>query len=104
MVKHIKKRVLFKIGLLAFKSLIGLSPQYLQDMFQYCHHGHAVKLQVPSYDMQYGRRSFSVAGPRFLNNIPQNIVESDNVNVFKRKLKTFLFNLSDYEVHRLMNA
>ena len=100
----VKKRVLFKIGLLGFKSLIGLSPQYLQDMFQYCHHGHIPKLQVPSRDLQYGRRSFSFAGPRFMNNIPQYIIESDNVNIFKRKLKTYLFNLDDHEVHKLMNV
>lgn len=35
----IKKRIVFKIALLAHKSIIGMAPQYLQDMFQFSHHG-----------------------------------------------------------------
>ena len=35
---NIRKRIVFKIGLLAYKSINGLAPQYLQDMFKYSHH------------------------------------------------------------------
>lgn len=101
---NVRKRVLFKIGLLAYKSVNGLTPQYLQELFQYCHHGHALKLIVPSCHSlkHYGQRSFSVIGPRLFNNLPSHITECDSVNSFKTALKTFLFNLSDYEVKLLV--
>ena len=82
------------------KSIMGLAPFYLQNMFQYRHHGHCVKLRVPSHELQYGRRSFSIAGPRLLNCIPQYIIDSENVSIFKSKLKTYLFQMND---DRLMN-
>ncbi len=31
---NIRQRVVFKIGLLAYKSINGLAPQYLEDMFR----------------------------------------------------------------------
>ena len=47
---QIKKRVIFKIALVAYKSVNGLAPEYLQNMFQYSHHGHSMKLIVPQYN------------------------------------------------------
>ena len=38
----IKKRVVFKIALLVFKSINGLAPPYLQELFKYIPHGHHV--------------------------------------------------------------
>ena len=67
---QIKKRVVFKISLIAYKSINGLAPEYLQDMFQYSHHGHSLKLIVPQYTSSFGRRSFSYAGPKIFNNLP----------------------------------
>ena len=40
----VKKRIVFKILLLSHKSLLGLAPTYIQDMFQYTHHGHTLKI------------------------------------------------------------
>ena len=100
---NIKQRVIFKVGLLAYKAVNGLSPVYLQNMFQYNHYGHTPKLNVPAMDLSYGRRSFSFTGPRLLNNIPQYIVKSENVTIFKSRLKTYLFSKNEYEVNRLLN-
>ena len=101
---NVRKRVIFKIGLLAYKSVNGLSPHYLQDLFQYCHHGHNLNLIVPSTKslQKYGQRSFGVIGPRLLNNLPDYITKCDSVTSFKSTLKTFLFNLSDHEVKLLV--
>ena len=36
----IKQRIVFKIALLAFKSVNGYSPPYIQDIYvKYCHRG-----------------------------------------------------------------
>lgn len=99
---NIRRRVLFKVGLLAYKAVNGFAPQYLQEMFQYSHHGHSVKLMVPHFKLEkYGRRSFSSIGPRFFNSLPAALQCSSSVYVFKSQLKTFLFNISDDELARL---
>ena len=99
---NVKKRIVFKIGLLAYKSVNGLAPVYLQDMFQYSHHGYKPTLIVPSFNTLYGRRSFSVAGPRLFNKLPAHITSASTVDLFKREMKTFLFKLSRYELDKLL--
>ena len=94
----IKKRIIYKIALLAYKSVNGLVPPYLQEMFQYAHHGHLLKLVVPSTNLLAGRRSFSHAGPRIYNTLPCHVTLSNNIHEFKNKLKTHLFPLSDNEL------
>ena len=39
----------------------------------------------------YGDRSFSACAPRLWNNLPDHIRNADNINSFKTKLKTYLF-------------
>lgn len=102
---NIRKRVIFKIGLLAFKAVNGIAPKYLQDLFQYCHHGHTLKLIVPNKNCSKscGQRSFSVIGPRLLNCLPDKIKICDSVQSFKVSLKTFLFNMTDNELDKLLS-
>ena len=44
----------------------------------------------------YGDRAFSVAGPKLWNELPIEIKNSNNVDSFKRKLKTHLFKAAFY--------
>ena len=98
----VRKRVLFKVGLLAYKSVNGLAPAYLQEMFSYGHYGHSLKLIVPDYRLErYGRRAFSYTGPRLLNSLPSHVTSESSVIGFKSKLKTFLFNLDNSKVDEL---
>ena len=97
----IRKRIIFKIGLLAYKSINGIAPTYLQDFFRFCHHGHTLKLIVPSTSSRYGDRSFSVIGPRLYNNLPLHITTSLSLESFKTSLKTYLFTLSESETLKL---
>ena len=85
---HVKKRIIFKIALLAYKAVNGFAPVYLQDMFRYSHHGHALKLITPSVRSRYGKRSFSYVGPKIYNNLPTYITSSENTKQFKVLLKT----------------
>ena len=98
---NIRQRIVFKLGLLAYKSLNGLAPQYLQDMFRFCHHGHTLKLIVPLSLTKYGSRSFSVIGPKIFNNLPLHVTTSISTEAFKSSLKTYLFNLSDEDLEKL---
>ena len=98
---NIRQRIVFKLGLLAYKALNGLAPQYLQDMFRFSHHGHTLKLIVPLSLTKYGSRSFSVIGPKIFNNLPLHITTSISKEAFKSSLKTYLFNLSDQDLEKL---
>ena len=97
----IKKRIIFKIALLAYKSVNGLAPSYLQDLFQYCLHGHSPKLIVPPSNLRAGRRSFSTAGPRIFNTLPSYITSAETIDTFKCRLKTHLFDISKYDLEKL---
>lgn len=100
---NIKKRVLFKIGLLSYKSVNGFAPEYLNELFTYSHHGHTLKLLVPNFDLErYGRRSFSYIGPKFYNSLPIHISSAPNVKDFKAYLKTYLFGLNDHQIKNLL--
>ena len=99
----IRRRVLFKIALLAYKSVNGFAPEYLQELFSYSHHGHALKLMTPHYKLEkYGRRSFSSIGPRLFNALPERVKSAPSIVRFKSHLKTFLFGLSDYDLDHLL--
>ena len=98
----VRKRIIFKIGLLAYKSVNGQAPVYLQQLFQYCHHGHTLQLMVPQVNSKYGQRSFSVVGPRLFNKLPTSVKSTSNVDIFKTKLKTYLFNLSREDIRKLL--
>ena len=89
----VKKRIIFKIALLVYKSLNGLAPLYLQDLVHYTKHGHNIRLYVPPGHSKQGERAFSVIGPRLYNFLPTWVKEVDDVVCFKTNLKTFLFKL-----------
>ena len=97
-----KKRIIFKIALIAHKAVLGFGPKYIQDMFTYAHHGYTPKLIVPSFNTKFGKRSFSVIAPRLYNNLPLNLKLADLKN-FKVQLKTFLFILPSSDVEKLLN-
>ena len=97
----VKKRIIFKIALLAQKSLAGIAPKYLQEMFSYAHFGRKLSLIVPYSQTSYGQRSFSCAAPRIYNKLPQYVTSSETIHEFKKHLKTFLFHLSDSELNKL---
>ena len=97
----VKKRIVFKLALLAHKSIIGLAPVYLQEMFRFSHHGHSLKLMIPNTSSSAGQRCFSVVGPKIYNNLPASVKMSYTVEMFKNSLKTYLFNLSEYDLKRL---
>ena len=89
----------FKINLITFKTLNGSGPRYLEDILKFYHQTRTLRssrdhlrLEEPNFNMKtYGQRAFSVAAPRLWNKLPFEIRACSDVNLFKSKLKTFLF-------------
>ena len=48
-------------------------------------------LQTPHFKTKYGRRTFEYNGSRLWNALPLNIRSEDNIEVYKKKVKTMLF-------------
>lgn len=110
----VRYRIKFKICLLVFKALHGLSPEYLSLLITYCTPSRGVRededetmttprrsndgflLRQPSYTYKntiLTKRSFSYAGPQYWNDLPYDIRSCDDVMVFKKKLKTHYFTI-----------
>ena len=96
----VRQRIQFKILLMVFKGLHNMAPEYMSDMVTYYDPNRGdrrskgcKKLVVPrSKLVTYGDRAFEVAAPTLWNSLPSHIRMVDNINVFKRTLKTHLFN------------
>ena len=99
----VRQRINFKILMLTFKALNGLAPTYLKDIISpYVNKRGNLRsetrhlLELPKVKARFGERSFSFAAPRLWNPLPPVIKNSASVDIFKRSLKTFLFDKPDY--------
>ena len=97
----INLRIKHKILTLLFKSLRGESPKYIRDLVELHSNDRQglrstnqyMRLKVPfTRRKTFASRSFSVMAPTWWNELPNQIKDSVNVDIFKSKLKTFLFN------------
>ena len=72
---------------------------YREDILKFYHQSRTLRsskdhlrLEEPNFNMKtYGQRAFSVAAPRLWNKLPFEVRACSDVNLFKSKLKTFLF-------------
>jgi hypothetical protein len=94
----VHKRIVFKTLLLTYRCVNGMAPQYLSDLITpYASSRHLRSsdkqlLHVPTCRLKsYGEKCFSVAAPKAWNNLPLHIRMSSSLNIFKTKLKTYLF-------------
>ena len=84
---------------MTFKVLNGLAPQYLSELLtkRDTHrtlrsHSGAINLHQPvGNTAYYGDRAFSICAPKLWNSLPINIRASQSLEVFKSRLKTYLF-------------
>ena len=105
----VPQRINHKLLTLTYRALNGLSPSYL-NVFARCssHQGRlslrsssAERLLVPSYKLvSAGSRTFSVSGAMLWNSLPHDIATAPSLTVFRKRLKTFLFQKSfpDYMI------
>ena len=97
----VKWRINYKIVVLVFRALHGLSPAYLSTLITPYEPSRAPRLTdsallcVPRHKLErYGRRSFSCAGPVLWNSLPEDMRLADSLNSFKSHLKTHYFKLA----------
>ena len=84
---------------MVYKFLNGTAPSYLSELIVKKQslqslrvHDDRTMLYVPRLDNQnYRNRRFEIAAPRQWNMIPQAIRQCKTLDIFKSKLKTFLF-------------
>jgi hypothetical protein len=95
----VRVRAEFKLLVLVYKCLNGLAPSYLSDLlttkssWKVTRSASKYLLCVPfTKHKTFADRSFSVAGPRMWNRIPEDVKNSKTLDLFKSYLKTYLFN------------
>lgn len=93
----VDKRIVFKILVHVFNCVNNRAPRYLNDLLvSYCparnlRSSNSHVLKENRVKTKYGTRAFENCGPVLWNSLPSIIRESISINVFKKKLKTFLF-------------
>ena len=96
----IRQRIIHKILTIVFKCVVNMSaPAYLSSRFTLAPVTRSLrsnniffKLSIPRVKKaSFASRSISVFGAEQWNKLPNYIKQSENLAVFKRKLKTHLF-------------
>ena len=96
----IKARIVFKICVMVYQTIKHGNPGYIRQLLNEHRPGTTVllrssddpfMLEEPRCNLQMGFRAFKTSAPRIFNRLPRKIKECNNVETFKRKLKTFLF-------------
>jgi len=96
-------RIDYKLTVLVYKCLHGLTPSYLADELYYpaeskfrrrLRSASSHELSVPrTRPSTYGDRAFPVAAVRIWNSLPQHITSAPSLPVFCSRLKTYFFEL-----------
>jgi hypothetical protein len=99
-----KQRIEFKVAVLVYKCLHGSAPHYLSGELRLSAdvQGRSRLRSATSSQLvvrqtrrsTLGDRSFLVAGPRLWNTLPQHITSASSLQIFKSRLKTYLFSIS----------
>jgi len=96
-------RIQYKIALLMFIVHDNRCPVYLSESVQSASSDPArqrlrsassLDFIVPRTRTKFGDRAFSVAGPTVWNSLPESVTSATTLASFKRKLKTYLFNIA----------
>ena len=99
----VQARIQFKLLSIVYKCIHGNGPQYLSELL--CRRttrpglrsANFFKLYIPRTQSRAERstadRAFSISGPKLWNQLPASIQNSCSLDVFKSRLKTFLFKI-----------
>ena len=96
----VKYRVHFKICLLTYKALHEEQPVYLRSLIadslpsRSLRSNRGITLSIPRIKTNTGARAFSSCAPSLWNNLPLSVLSATSVATFRRRLKTYLFDLA----------
>ena len=87
----IRERRDYLTGLLVYKSLNGIAPTYLQDLFTYCRDTHSLQtrsatsnnLFIPGINKQVYSHSLQYNGSKIWNGLSSTAKDAHSLNVFK---------------------
>jgi len=98
---RVKDRITFRILVLTYRALKGLTPSYIGDLIVPYVPPRALRsssnnlLVVPPSKLRsFGDRRFAYAAPTLWNSLPLRIRSAQTLNEFKRLLKSYLFTTS----------
>ena len=94
---NVESRIIFKIILLVFKVIHGLCSDNIKLTFK-SFNGRPddfLLLDTPTFKTKYGKRIFEYNGSRLWNALPYEMRVDEDVEHFKKKLKTLLFDGTD---------
>ena len=94
----VESGIIFKVILITFKILHGLSPAYLSSLLQEYHLPRSLRssskslLTVPTMNsVTYAEGAFSFCAPTLWNTLPHSLKNATSLSSFKSGLKTFPF-------------
>ena len=98
---RVAERIRFKIAVMVYRCLHGQSPAYMTN-FTLASVGRANlrsaashRLVIPRTRLStIGDRAFPVAGATVWNSLPDDIISSPTIHIFRSRLKTYLFRYS----------
>jgi len=98
----IKFRIKYKVNMMTFKGLRGLSPPYINELIvPYVPNHYSLRssdqllLTTPRFNLKsYGSCSFQFQAPSLWNELPFNLRSEISLPVFKTKLKTHYFTIA----------
>ena len=93
----VESRIIFKTLLLVFKVIKGQCSDNLSLQFK-SFNGRPedfLLLKTPNFKTKYGKRTFEYSGSRLWNALPADLRKVEDIEVYKKKLKTLLFDGCD---------
>ena len=97
----VSKRIMYKVALIVYKSIHGLTPQYISCLFSPVQQSrYSLRsrtdphlLKIPNIKLKKGEQNISFYGPTLWNSLPLDVRSCPSVESFKRNLKTYLYNV-----------
>ena len=96
----IKYRVQYKILSQVFQCLYETAPAYLKELIcietpsYTLRHNQGAIVRVPRCRTKKAERAFSFAGPKLWNALPRKLRQCSSGSIFRRELKTHLFQIA----------
>ena len=93
----IDKYVEYQKAILVYKSLNGIAPQCLQEMFNKTQTVYGLRstengyLSVPKPNIEHFKKSFQFSGVNIWNSLPFNVKDSKSLNIFKKNCFKYFF-------------
>ena len=109
----IKARIIYKLCVMTYQALTSERPRYIRELLRGFHLHTSMflrhsadphRLDEPRSNFEIGSRAFASCAPRLYNRLPEDVKNSGNQNIFKKRLKTYLFTESyDLEEKNIRN-